>query len=81
MKGIFDYIYYDLWGLERAPSKGDVYYLFTIIDDFSKRSLDFLLEMEQQFKEWKIMIGKLLKCLHIDNRLEFCLNEFISFYK
>ena len=58
--------------------------MFTIIDDFSRKVCVFFLKQKgdvfSTFKDWKIMIekqiGRQVKCLHIDNRLEFCFDEF-----
>lgn len=37
MKGTLKYIYSDLWGSTRVPSRGGTYYMFTAIDDFSRK--------------------------------------------
>ena len=66
------------------PSNKGANYMLTIIDDFSRRVWSFFLkhmsDVFATFKEWKIMIekqtGKQIKCLYIDNGLEFCFEEF-----
>ena len=61
-KRTLDYLYYDLWGPSKVPSKGGVNYMLTIIDDFSKRVWPFFLKHKSDvfamFKEWMIMIEK-----------------------
>ena len=58
--------------------------MLTIIDDFSRKIWVFFLKQKSDvlstFKQWKTMIenqiGRQVKCLHIDNGLEFCFDEF-----
>ena len=79
-KGTLDYLHFGLWGPSRVPSNGGANYMLTIINDFSKRVWTFFLKHKSDvfatFKEWKIMIEKQIKCLHNDNGLEFCSDEF-----
>ena len=79
-KGTLDYLHSDLWGPSRVPSNDGANYMLTIINDFSKRVWTFFLKHKSDvfatFKEWKIMIEKQIKCLHNDNCLEFCSDEF-----
>ncbi|KAG8471889.1 hypothetical protein CXB51_036391 [Gossypium anomalum] len=83
-KGTLEYIYFDLWGPSRVPSRGGANYMLTFIDDFSNKVWAFFLKQKSDvffvFKYWKTMIGKQrgkqIKYLHTDNGLEFCSNEF-----
>ncbi|KAG8503399.1 hypothetical protein CXB51_001318 [Gossypium anomalum] len=83
-KGTLEYIYSDLWGPSRVPSRGGANYMLTFIDDFSRKVWAFFLKQKSDvfsaFKSWKIMIekqmGKQIKYLHTDNGLEFCSDEF-----
>ncbi|GJY27089.1 retrovirus-related pol polyprotein from transposon TNT 1-94 [Tanacetum coccineum] len=74
-----DYIHSDLWGPSPVTSRGGKRYMFTIIDDFSRKVWVFLLKHKDEvfptFKEWKVLIenqtGKKIKKLRTYNGLEF----------
>ena len=63
--------------------------MLMIIDDFSHKVLVIFLiqkcDVLSKFKDWKTMIekqtGRQVKCLRIDNGLEFCSNEFNTLCK
>ena len=63
--------------------------MLTIIDDFSRKVWVFFLKQKgyvfSTFKDWKTVIekqtGRQVKCLHIDNGLEFCSDEFNTLCK
>ncbi|KAG8502413.1 hypothetical protein CXB51_000424 [Gossypium anomalum] len=46
-KGTLEYIHYNLWGPSRVPSRGGSNYMLTFIDDFSKKVLGILPEVEK----------------------------------
>ena len=37
MKGVLDYLYFDISGLLKVPCKGGASYMLMIIDDFSRK--------------------------------------------
>ena len=63
--------------------------MLTIIGDFSRKVWAFFLKQKSNvfstFKDWKTMIekqiGRQVKCLRIDNGLEFCSDEFNTLCK
>ena len=63
--------------------------MLTIIDDFSRKVWVFFLKQKgdvfSTFKDWKTMIekktGRQMKCLHTNNALEFCSDEFNTLCK
>ena len=63
-----------------VESLGGCFYFVTFIDDFSRKVWIYFLrsknEVFQNFKEWKTCVetetGKKVKCLRMDNGLEFC---------
>ena len=63
--------------------------MLTIIDDFSRKVWVFFLKHKSdvfsKFKDCKTMIEKQtwrhVKCLHTDNGLEFCYDEFNTLFK
>ena len=63
--------------------------MLIIIDDFSCKVWVFFLKQKgdvfSTFKDWKTMIekqtGRQVKCLHTDNRLEFCSDKFNTLCK
>ena len=88
-KKTLNYMHYDLWRPFRAPSKFGANYMFTIIDDFSRKIWVFFFKQKSDviatFKEWKIMIekqiGKQVKLLRTNNGLEFFYDEFNTLCK
>ena len=86
-KGPLDYIHSDLWGPARVTSYGGASYMFTLIDDFSRRVWAFFLKHKSDvfevFRDWRTMIekqsGKEVKYLRTDNGLEFCSEEFNAY--
>ena len=59
--------------------------MLTIIDDFSRKVWVFFLKQKSDLfstlKDWKIMIERQVKCLRIDNGLDFCFDEFNTLCK
>ena len=63
--------------------------MLTTIDDFSRNVWVFFMkqisDVFSTFKDWKTMIekqtGRQVKCLHTNNGLEFCSDEFNSLCK
>ncbi|KAF3680130.1 hypothetical protein FXO38_02446 [Capsicum annuum] len=49
-KGTLDYIYFDLWGPARVPSRGVTDYLLTIIDDYSRKFWVFFLKQQNDLE-------------------------------
>jgi len=88
-KGIVDYIHSDLWGPVPVPSKGGARYLFTFIDDFSRKVWVYFLKNKNDvfsnFKKWNALIenqtNKKIKRLRTDNGLEFFEGQFNEFCK
>ena len=88
-KGPLDYLYLDLWGPSKVSSMGGTTYMLTIIDDLSRKIWVFFLKQKidvfSTLKDWKTMIEKQtrrqVKCLHTDNGLKFCSNEFNTMCK
>lgn len=80
-KEVLEYIHTDLWGSSNTVSSlSGAHYFLTLTDDFSKRVWIYYLKTKDEvfscFTEWKLMVenqmGKRVKCLRSDNRLEFC---------
>ena len=86
-KGVLEYVHSDLWGPTRTQSLNDVRYFLTFIDDFSRKVWVFILKSKnetfEKFKQRKVMVenptGRNLKCLKIDNELEFCGEKFSNY--
>ena len=82
-KDTLDYIYSDVWG----PLKGGASYLLTLIDDYFRKVWVYPLKYKSNVfatcKQWKAMlekqIGKKVKHLRTDNRMEFYSTEFDQF--
>ena len=63
--------------------------MLAVIDDFSFKVWVFFVkqisDVFSTFKDWKKMIekktGRQVKCLHTNNGLEFCSDEFNTFFK
>ena len=66
-----------------------VHNIFSFVNDFSRKIWVYFLkhksEAFEKFQEWKTLLeyqtGKKIKCLRIDNELEFCSNEFSNYCK
>lgn len=56
----FDYIYSDLLGPSKTPSNRGVYYMLTVLNDFSRKFRVLFLkqknDMVTTFKQWKTII-------------------------
>ena len=86
-KGIWDYIYLDLWGPTRVTSTEGGKYFLSLVDDYSRRVWVYILKQKneafEKFKQWKILIknqtGRKMKKRRTYNGLEFCENLFIKF--
>ena len=83
-KGTFDCLHSNLWRPSKVPSNEGANYMFSIIDDFSRRVWSFFFKHKSDvfatFKEWKIMIEKQtrkqIECLPTNNGLKICSEEF-----
>lgn len=70
-------------------SLGGHRYFVSMIDDFSRMTLVFVMkhksEVFKTFKQWKVLLenqtGKKIKRMRTDNGLEFCSSEFDEFCK
>ena len=88
-KSTLDYAHSDLWGPSRVKTHGGNRYFLTIIDDYNMKVWVYILNNKndayEQFKAWKILMEnqtrKKLKCLRIDNGLEFYSGEFNKCYE
>ncbi|KAK9190434.1 hypothetical protein WN943_019039 [Citrus x changshan-huyou] len=88
-KQTLDYIHYDIWGPSQVPSHSGARYFITFIDDYSRKLWVYILKHKSEaldkFKEWIALmenqIGRKVKRLRTDNRLEYCSNEFDEFCK
>lgn len=88
-KNPLDYIHSDLWGPSQIESIGGGKYFLTIMDDFSRKVWVSILKEKSQafdsFKKWclerEVEKGSTVKCLRMDNGMEFLSGEFIDFCK
>ncbi|GJS67950.1 retrovirus-related pol polyprotein from transposon TNT 1-94 [Tanacetum coccineum] len=83
-QGVIDYVHSDLWGPSQVESLGGKMYFLSIVDDYSRRVLGYILRFKHEgfgkFKEWKQLVenqtGRTVKKLRTDNGLELCNREF-----
>ena len=86
-KGKLDYVHSDIWGPERVASKGGTQYFMSFIDDHSRKVWVYFLKNKSDtfttFKKWKAEVEnqteRKLKCLRIDNGIEYRDGEFLKF--
>jgi transposase InsO family protein len=82
-----DYVHYDVWGPVRTASQGGHMYFVIFIDDFSRKVWVYFVRHKSEtfakFKLWKAevenQIGKKVKCLRIDNGIEYTNDELKDF--
>ncbi|KAL1535775.1 Retrovirus-related Pol polyprotein from transposon TNT 1-94 [Salvia divinorum] len=87
--GPFMYAHSDLWGPSQVESLSGGKYFMSIIDDYSRKVWVYILKDKSQafirFQEWHNRYenerGSVLKCLRIDNGMEFLSGEFEEFCK
>uniref|UniRef100_A0A2N9GG47 CCHC-type domain-containing protein n=1 Tax=Fagus sylvatica TaxID=28930 RepID=A0A2N9GG47_FAGSY len=86
-KGILDYVYSDIWGPVRTPSKGGAQYFMSFIDDYSRKAWVYFLKNKSEafakFKIWKAEVEnqtrRKIKCLRTDNGTEYRDGDFLKF--
>jgi transposase InsO family protein len=86
---ILDYIHSDVWGPSPIISYGGSSYFVTFIDDFSRKVWIYMLKSKADvftvFKQFRTLLekstGRSIKCLRIDNGVEFTSMEFENYCK
>lgn len=81
---ILDLVHTDLCGPMEIQSIGGARYLFTLTDDFSRKTFEYFLnsktEVSEKFLDFKRMIenqtGRKIKAMRSDNGSEFCCKSF-----